>query len=109
MSGWQVGDLALYLGDGEWLDEECRPTTGPGVGFIGEVLRVVPTMLHGVAFIGLGFAPWAGDEYDADLFTKINPLTDDETREFEADLRHDQREPIYLGEGVHIITRRLDL
>lgn len=95
MRSWAVGDLALYTGCGCWVTSSGDPTIGPGVGFIGEVtcLEVEDD------YLGLGFVEWSEDTYDARLFVRIDPLTDDEKRKFEADLRHEekQRDPALAG------------
>lgn len=93
---WAPGDLALCIkAAGPRNRREVLP------GYVDTVTKVVPgwSQWYGRPAVGLYFQKLkcpAGQAFDTRHWIKIEPLTEDETREFEADLRHDTREPLHL-------------
>lgn len=93
---WAPGDRALCIDD-DWRNVFAgQNLAGPAKGTVHVVTDVRE---YGFApnhpFLSLQSYPryvW----FSHANFTKLNPLSDDEKREFEADLRHDER----VGEHV---------
>ncbi len=73
MSGWQVGDLALCIKQGQWRErhDRKRPLKSPQPGCRYVVSEVV-IGTDGVVFLGLeGFHPF--EIFVAKRFVKITP------------------------------------
>lgn len=95
---WQVGDLALCVRDED--NGTVRRTPGAWwvrVGGVYRVSRVIPASLCCGAPAGSTLLSLEEDPnrprhaWGSWVFRKIKPLSDDETREFKADLEQDQR------------------
>ena len=116
---WKPGDLALCVRD-DWENDGERADVSQGTpeisrGSVLEVSRVVLPKRDYPQFVGLIAHPLylsfaeTGPRYGyrADWFKKIDPLTEEEEREFKADLDADRtkREPVYqgnyLGVGIY--------
>lgn len=92
---WAPGDLALCVSDADW-HTLFGPDTGPRKGEVNEVVEVEPLEQHVVSIDGdvydgemLYFAKWPLRGFWHGVFKKLDPLSDDEKREFAADLRYD--------------------
>ncbi|HUD92305.1 hypothetical protein [Sphingobium sp.] len=84
MSGadWQVGDLAMCIRSGKWIDVIARDaSSGPAPGSIHVVDEI--GQAGGTDF--LGFPEWPEDFFGADAFRKIEPLSDLERLRAETD------------------------
>lgn len=89
---WQVGDLALCV-KGDWKTLGRPPA---GMPQRGQVFRVADVRnaseYYDIDRLCLVFEAYGIDHwFDHEHFRKIKPLSDDETREFKADLEQDQR------------------
>lgn len=100
---WQPGDLAMCIrddwhndGDPRELTEECPRILKGACRVVGKVIvsaRDYPEHLHLLRSPEyLCFEdPGLDYGYRSDWFKKIRPLSEDEQRDFEADLRHSAR------------------
>lgn len=85
---WAPGDIAECIDDGRWFNKVTgEDAAGPRKGHRAIVSGVNIWM----GYTMLELAGWPGREFYHIAFRKIVPLSDDEVREFEAELRHDQR------------------
>lgn len=90
MSDWQVGDLALCVSNGPDPEDWQRDDGGPVVGSVNTV-----TAIARERHVWLSFEPWPVSSFRAIGFRKIRPLSDEEKRSFEAELRTSK--PVKVG------------
>lgn len=77
---WQAGDWAECIHGGRWyLHPHGTAHAGPRHGRIGRVVAVHTFMANGKPVVGLSFASWPGDHFNAVAFRKVNPRADEAT------------------------------
>lgn len=94
---WKPGDDAICVKHGAWQTSPhgfCIP--GPKKGSVYKVVDLdlddsISCQNTGGVYIGLVFREYPHESWCSCCFSKLRPLGDDEKREFEADLRHDER------------------
>lgn len=111
---WEAGDDAICVRSEPWAGLPAG--FGPQCGQVLKVLNVDPANAGDLlcpkgATSYLIFNEWLAEAWCACGFVKLGELTDDEKREFEADLRHDQRVPALTSYNGMRVTRvdRLDI
>jgi len=81
---WQIGDLALCIGQGEWwqVTGDCFPEKMPRLGGIYTV-SLIETFCENLF---LEFEDLIGS-YEAAVFKRIRPLSDEEQRQAIEEMR----------------------
>lgn len=78
--GWQAGDWAECIHAGQWwLFPEGTSNPGPRHGRIGRVVDVQTFKVNGKPVLGLSFASWPRQYFNAAAFRKLNPRADEAT------------------------------
>lgn len=79
--GWQPGDQAECIGNGNWFDLHGRRVAGPKTGQVLKVAGVHDGWSIGEQgkVLGLSFAAFPGESYVAKAFRKVRPRSDEAT------------------------------